>query len=77
MENNNNITIATLQDLERELWVRTQRRSLVWKTKKGVIIPLREMSDRHLENTINLLRRNMESDVWEHIGDMDPLDYYD
>lgn len=75
MKNTNNI--ATLQDLENELWARTQRENLVWKTQQGNIIPIKEMSDRHLQNTINLLRRNMESDIWDHIGDMDPLDYYD
>ena len=41
--------------LKQELMRRTQ---YVWKTKDGTEIPIQQMSDKHLMNTINMLERN-------------------
>ena len=37
------------------------------------------MSDEHLVNAINMLERHEEekTEIWDHLGDMDPLEYYD
>lgn len=37
-----------------------RRIQYVWKTKDGVEIPVQSMSDKHLQNTINMLERNKE-----------------
>ena len=37
-----------------------RRIQYVWKTKDGVEIPIQNMSDQHLENTIKMLERNKE-----------------
>ena len=59
---------AALEDLLKEKWLR-QRDShmLVWFTKAGKPIPVKMMSDEHLENAINMLRRNDE--IRENIMD--------
>lgn len=43
--------------LKKELERRT---NIMWKTKNGEEINIREMSDTHLENTIGLLERQVE-----------------
>ena len=48
--------IATFDDLLKEYWLRKRNNgTLVWKTKAGVNIPIKDMTDDHLVNTINLL----------------------
>jgi len=47
---------ATIEDLEKELWLR-QREELVWETKDGNLIPLKEMSTSHIINAINYFDR--------------------
>lgn len=47
---------AKLNDLKVELWLRQRERgSIIWRTKEGKEIPIKEMTDAHLLNTINLL----------------------
>ena len=71
---------ATLQDLKLELWLRNRSTDTIyWTTKDGRDILINEMSNNHLVNTIKMLLRQEEEDqlMSEHIGDMDPMDYYD
>lgn len=49
---------ATLTDLELELWLRSREKGeILWTTKEGNKIPINEMSDEHLLNTIHFLKR--------------------
>ena len=71
---------ATLQDLKLELWLRNRSTGTIyWTTKDGRDILINEMSNNHLVNSIKMLLRQEEEDqlMSEHIGDMDPMDYYD
>lgn len=47
---------ATIQDLKLELWLR-QRNSgfIIWTTKNGKNISIKDMNNNHLVNTINML----------------------
>ena len=48
--------IADIDDLKLEQWIR-QRNSgqIMWKTKDGREISIKDMSDTHLVNTIRLM----------------------
>ena len=67
---------ATLEDLKRELWLRNRNNSsIVWTTKDGRKIPINEMSDEHLLNTINMIMQIQERDqeyddwFWKNLND--------
>ena len=73
---------ATKHDLELELFLRMRKKSLIWETKEGKQIPLADLSNSHLCNIINMLNRlealqEARDEIMEHLGDMDPLEYYD
>ena len=76
--------VATIEDLRKEIWLRMRNTGyLVWETKEGKSIPIKDMTDTHLVNTFNMLERNKakaEQEDWElheAMGSMDPLEYYD
>lgn len=47
---------ADIEDLEKELWLR-QREEMVWETRDGKQIPLKEMTTDHIINAINYFER--------------------
>ena len=57
---------ANLDDLHREQWLRKRNSGeLTWTTKEGKRIPVKEMSDSHLENTIKFLEKVKEYEVMQ------------
>ena len=53
--------IATIEDLRLEQFLRNRNSGkLIWKTKEGRVIPLKELSDEHLTNILNAYSRNKE-----------------
>lgn len=53
--------IATIEDLKLEQFLRNRNSGkLIWKTKEGKIIPLKELSDEHLTNILNVYSLNKD-----------------
>ena len=47
---------ATLEDLELELWLRKRNSGyIIWTTKDGKNIPIKDMNTNHLVNTFKML----------------------
>ena len=70
--------LATLQDLKLELWLRQRNAdNILWETKYGYKIPIRKMSDAHLSNTINLLKRQStyEEECWEALSSIGDTEF--
>lgn len=52
---------ATLEDLELELWLRKRNSgSIIWTTKDGKNIPIKDMDNNHLVNTLKMLLKQEE-----------------
>lgn len=71
---------VTLNDLKLELWLRQRNSdSIVWTTKDGKNISIKDMDNKHLYHAFTMLLEQEEEETFtrEHIGDMDPMDYYD
>lgn len=58
-----NIKIAQLEDLCFESWLRKRNRGeIVWINEDVEEIPIKEMSDSDLDNTIYYLQHKLDSD---------------
>lgn len=62
---------ATLKDLMFEAWLRNRETgAIVWETKAGKIIPIKDMTNEHLYNTIKMLKKAKEvKDNFEFVSD--------
>ena len=59
---------AGLQDLLFERWLRRRNEgALVWTKASGESVPIKDMSDEHLNNAIAMLERSAE--MQEHLAD--------
>ena len=49
---------ATIQDLKLKLWLRQRNSgSIIWTTKDGKNIPIKDMNTNHLVNTFKMLAK--------------------
>lgn len=47
---------ATIEDLKKEAWLRERNSDQIkWKTKDGSLISIKDLSDSHLNNILNML----------------------
>jgi hypothetical protein len=72
----NTLIKAGINDLQLELWLRHRNNnSIVWTTKQGENIPINQMTDEHLINTINLMEKIKEYKMFqlEHEGEIEAV----
>lgn len=54
---------ADIEDIRLEIWLRERERGEIrWKTKSGEEIPIKDLSDKHLENILKMVERDAVSD---------------
>ena len=66
LKNQSNMGKASLDDLYKELWLRKRNSGeLVWETRDHQFIPIKDMTDSHLENAIKCMQC---IDTWNEIA---------
>ena len=67
---------ATIQDLKLELWLRQRNSgSIIWTTKDGKNISIKDMDNIHLVNTLKmLLKQEKEAECFKDIMACDEND---
>lgn len=67
---------ATIKDLELELWLRQRSSSsIIWTTKDGKNISIKDMDNNHLVNTLKmLLKQEEEAECFKDIMECDEND---
>lgn len=67
---------ATIQDLKLELWLRQRNSgSIIWTTKDGKNISIKDMDNNHLVNTLKmLLKQEEETECFKDIMACDEND---
>ena len=65
------------EDLMKERWLRQRDNGEIqWETKDGINVPIKDMDDDHLENTIKLLEEiESKASILEDIGGWDDPNY--
>lgn len=65
---------ATIEDLKLEAWLRERNSDQIkWKTKDGSLISIKDLSDSHLNNILNMLEG--EALFMEALGSIGDLDF--
>lgn len=68
---------AKFKDLLTEYWLRKRNNgTIVWTTKDGKDIPIKDLSDDHLVNILNMFLR-VQAEQEEHEEIMSHLEDYD
>ena len=69
--------IATEEDLKLEYWLRKRNSGrLIWRTKNGDEIPIKDLSDKHLVNILDMFdaKHDYEIDKYKYnelLADLD------
>ena len=68
---------AKLDDLYNELWLRMRNSGkIVWVTKSGDKVALKDMSNTHLIHTIKMLQKNTEEREAEELALQEAMEGY-